>query len=128
MELFTQTVAPSLEMSATVCSRSGVPRRSATLALILVVFCVYFAAASPTRLRRHERLGHSRIPRTVLRTILSNDLSPTLSSLPHTAAAWACQGLRFEIRQSGITIGQDFRISISEVEDFSRRDRSPPQV
>lgn len=55
-----------------------------------------FAAASQTGVRRQERWGHSRIPRTVLRTILSDDFASTLSSSPHIAFFGACEG--FSVR------------------------------
>jgi hypothetical protein len=129
MELFTKSVASrSHATTATEFPRSGVSRRSAAFALILAVSCVCLVAGSSVRLRRQERLGHSRIPRTVLRTILSDDLFSTLGRSPHIAPAWTYERLAFEIRQSGISIGQNFRLGIPEVEILSQRDRSPPQV
>lgn len=115
-------------MMATAFAKSGTSCRFAALALILSVSCACFYAASRTKVHHPERWGHSRIPRTVLRTILSDDFSSTLSSSPHVATASACEGFGFEIRQSGISTGQNFWIGISGAENYSRRDRSPPQA
>jgi hypothetical protein len=115
-------------MMATTFAKSRVSCRFAALTLILSISCACLSAASRTKVHHQERWGHSRIPRTVLRTILSDDFSSTLSSSPHVATASACEGFGLEIRQSGISTGQNFRTGISGAEDYSRRDRSPPQV
>src|SRR5579871_3248285 len=110
MALFTHSVAFPQRAMSTTAFRSGTFCRSVTLALVLALSFVSFVIALPSGVRRQQRLGHSRIPRTVLRTILSDGISSVLSSSPHPAPAWAREGFRIEIRQSGILIGHDLRI------------------
>lgn len=107
-------------------AKSGILCRLATFVVIFAIAALYFLFATPVR--RPERQSQSRIARTVLRSLLSDDFTSTLSSSPHAVTAHPSHGLAFELRFTGFLLSPDLESFSGLVSSFSQRDRSPPQV
>jgi len=116
----------ALRSTAIKVAKSGILCRLATFVVIFAISALYFLFATPVR--RPERQSQSRIARTVLRSLLSDDFTSTLSSSPHSVTAHVRRRLAFELRFTGFLVRPHREPLNGPVSSLSQHDRSPPQV